>query len=124
MKIRLIRTDLNAPPGTVHDGLEKRAGGVLFWRAGTVLDVTAREAQLLVGNCDAEPADDEAEKACGDWRQNRARKLQAREMLAKGIQPEDREAYRRGEMVGYDDNGDPIPGPNAVEGDDATDSES
>ena len=113
MKIRLIRDDLNAPPGTQHEGLEIRAGGVLFWLRGTVIDVEKRGAQLLVGNGDAEPADDEAEAVCIGWRDKRDRVLLAREMLAKGIEPEDREAFRQGLMVGYDENGDPIPGPNA-----------
>lgn len=120
MKIKLIRNDLAAPPGTVHDGLEKRAGGVLFWRPGTIIDVKAREAQLLVGNGDAEPADDEAETAVGNWRQNRERVLLAREMLARGIEPQDREAFRSGEMIGYDEAGDWIPGPNAKGASDET----
>ncbi len=85
MRIRLIRQDLNAPPGTAHEGIEKRAGGVLFWRVGTVIDVDRRAVQLLVGNGDAEPADDESEAAVPNWRQGRERVLLAREMLARGI---------------------------------------
>jgi len=29
-------------------------------------------------------------------------------MLARGIEPEDREAFRRGEITGYDADGNPI----------------
>jgi len=112
MKIRLIRNDLNAPPGTVHEGIEKRAGGVLFWLQGTVIEVEARAVQLLVGNGDAEPADEEAEAVVPKWRDNRDRVLLAREMLARGIDPDDRERFRRGEILGYNADGSEIPGPN------------
>jgi hypothetical protein len=72
-------------------------------------------AQLLVGNGDAEPADEEAEAACPKWQINRADVLLSREMLAKAIDPEDRERFRAGEILGYDENGNDIPGPNWVE---------
>ncbi len=108
MRIRLIRQDLNAPPGTAHEGIEKRAGGVLFWRVGTVIDVDRRAVQLLVGNGDAEPADDESEAAVPNWRQGRERVLLAREMLARGIDPDDRERFKRGELLGYNADGSEI----------------
>jgi hypothetical protein len=112
MKIQLIRDDLNAPPGTVHDGIVRGAGGVLFWRRGTVLDVDRRAVQLLVGNGDAEPADEEAEAVVPNWRHNRDKVLMSREMLAKGIDPDDRERFKRGELSGYNSDGSEIPGPN------------
>jgi hypothetical protein len=98
MKIQLIRSDLNAPPGTVHDGIVRGAGGVLFWRCGTVLDV--------------EPADEEAESVVPNWRHNRDKVLISREMLARGIDPDDRERFKRGELSGYNSDGSEIPGPN------------
>jgi hypothetical protein len=64
--------------------------------------------EILVGNGDAEPADAEAEAACEGWRDKRAAVLESREMLARGIEPEDREAFRRGELTGYDADGNPI----------------
>jgi hypothetical protein len=118
MRIRLIREDLNAPPGTVHEGIEKRAGGVLFWRVGTVIEVDRRAVQLLVGNGDAEPADDEAEAAVPNWRQGREKVLLAREMLARGIDPDDRERFKRGELLGYNADGSEILGPNSGGADD------
>jgi len=95
MKIKLIREDLNAPPGTEADGLKTDANGVLWWIAGTVIEVDRRAAQLLVGNGDAEPADAEAEAAVGDWKSNRQQVLQARQMLAEGIDPAEREQYKQ-----------------------------
>jgi hypothetical protein len=110
MKIRLIRDDLNAPPGTVQEGVVSK-NGVLWWLKGTIIDVPKRAAQLLVGNGDAEPADDEAEAACDGWRNRRADVLVSREMLARGIEPQDRERFRAGELAGYNPDGSEIPGP-------------
>lgn len=125
MKIRLVRKDLGVPPGiTCEPGGTVEAGQVspnivqteagTVWKEGTVFEVSAREAVLLVRNGDAEPADDEADKACGNWKQNRDLVLLSREMLAKGILPEDREAYRRGEFLGYDSLGRKIPAPGFI----------
>jgi hypothetical protein len=33
-------------------------------------------------------------------------------MLAKAIEPEDRERFKNGELLGYDEDGNDIPGPN------------
>lgn len=95
MKIKLIREDLNAPPGTEHEGIKADANGVLWWIVGTVIDVDRRAAQLLVGNGDAEPADAEAEAAVGDWKANRQQVLLSRQMLAEGIDPAEREQYKQ-----------------------------
>lgn len=125
MKIRLIRSDLGVPPGitcepggTVEDGqlspniVDGEKGRT--WKPGTIFVVTPREAVLLVGNGDAEPADDDAEAACGDWMNNRASVLLSRDMLAKGILPEDRESFRRGEFIGYDSFGRKIYAPGFI----------
>ena len=77
---------------------------------GAIIDVPQRAAVLLVGNGDAEPADNEAEQACKGWKDNRQQVLLSREMLARGIEPEDREAFRAGEFTGYDENGNRIGG--------------
>ena len=95
MKIKLIRKDLNAPPGTEHDGIIADENGILWWTVGTVIDVDARAAELLVGNGDAEPADAEAEAAVGDWKANRQQVLLSRQMLADGVDPSEREQYKQ-----------------------------
>jgi hypothetical protein len=130
MKIKLIRGD----SGVAHH-IDRTAfaddivtiNGAPFWKSGTVLDVNRRGAQLLVGNGDAEPADAEAEDACSGWKTNRDTVLLAREMLAKAIDPEDRDRFRNGEILGYDADGNDIPGPhwkdNEGEDDDEGDSD-
>ena len=95
-----------------------RSSGQPFWKLGAIVEVDRRGAQLLVGNGDCEPVDDEAEEACKGWKLKRSEVLLSRDMLAKAIEPEDRDRYRRGEILGYDENGNDIPGPNWVEPED------
>lgn len=126
MKIKLIREDLGV--AAAFD-TEANAANIdhsktpPVWRVGVVVEVDNRGCQILVGNGDAEPADDEAEAACGDWRQKRESVLESREMLARAIEPEDRDKYRRGEILGYDDDGNYIPGPNWKDVDEYTESD-
>ena len=116
MRIKLIRDDLGIPSAVKPEASQvvTRGGNARYWKLGTVLEVSLRGAQLLVGNGDAEPADDEAEAACVGWQRGREEVLLSRRMLAAGIEPEDRERYRRGELLGYDTHGNDIPGPNWV----------
>ncbi len=118
MQIRLIRDDLGVAASVPDSDQMTERNGDRFWIAGAVIDVPARAAVLLVGNGDAEPADDEAEEACAGWEKNRQAVLLSREMLAKGIEPEDREAYQAGEFEGYDENGNKIGGPDDNENSD------
>jgi len=115
MRIRLIRSDLNAPPGTESTGLIKGPRGILTWKLGAILDVPKRACELLVGNGDAEPVCEEAKILCEKYAARRDEILLSREMLANAIEPEDRERFRNGEILGYDENGNDIPGPNWVE---------
>jgi hypothetical protein len=120
MQIRFIRSDLQVSEAFDTEQFSDRidrASGRPHWKLGAVIDETEFATQVLVGNGDAEPADLEAEKACPRWAINRENVLLSREMLAKGIDPigEDRERFRNGELLGYDANGDDIPGPNWVE---------
>jgi hypothetical protein len=110
MQIRLIRDDLGVAASAPDSEQMTEQSGRRFWLRGAIIDVPERAAVLLVGNGDAEPADDEAERACKGWQNNRQQVLLSREMLAKGIEPEDREAYRAGEFEGYDENGNKIGG--------------
>jgi len=118
MMIRLIREDLLVASHVADaDGMTTR-NGRRYWVAGTQIDVDKRSCQLLVGNGDAEPVDEESEACCVGWQNKRAEVLLSREMLAKGIEPEDRERFRNGEILGYDEDGNDIPGPNYCEEDD------
>ena len=115
MKIRFIRSDNGV--AAAFDTPENadqidRSSGMPHWKLGAIVEVDRRGAQLLVGNGDCEPADPEAEEACSGWRKHRSEVLLSREMLAKAIEPEDRERFKNGEILGYDDDGNDIPGPN------------
>jgi len=110
MQIRLIRDDLGVAGSAPDSEQMTERGGRRFWLRGAVIEVPQRAAVLLVGNGDAEPADDEAEQACKGWKDNRQQVLLSREMLARGIEPEDREAFKAGEFERYDENGNKIGG--------------
>ena len=58
----------------------------------------------------AVPEDEECRLKCDLSPEELARRQHAYRRLA--IHPDDWEAFDRGEMVGYDDAGRPIPGPN------------
>jgi hypothetical protein len=120
LKIRYVRSDNGvAAAYDLPEYAEQidRSSGRPFWNIGAIVEVDRRGAQLLVGNGDCEPADDEAEDACKGWREKRADVLLSREMLAKAIDPEDRQRFRDGEILGYDADGNDIPGPNWSESD-------
>jgi hypothetical protein len=79
--------------------------------AGTVIDHP--DAHMLVRQGCAVPADDECARAVADMTPERTAAAQAHyEMVAKGIHPDDYEAYQAGAMVGYTPEGDWQPGPN------------
>jgi len=112
MKIKLIRSDLNVAVAYVGDPqviTDER--GLLWWPLGAVMEVDKAGGKLLVQNGDAEPADAEAEEACVGWKNKRENVLISREMLAKAIEPSDRQRYRAGKLAGYDTQGNDIPGP-------------
>lgn len=118
MKLELIRHDIKVAPGVPFNETQmvKRDGGT-FFRCGAIIEANARECELLVGNGDCIPACDESRAVCVGWEAKLELRKVHREMLARGIAPEDRQRYLRGEIVGYDENGDDIPGPNYVESD-------
>jgi hypothetical protein len=121
LKIKFVRSDNGvAAAFDIPENADQidRSSGQPYWKLGAVVEVDRRGAQLLVGNGDCEPADAEAEEACKGWTSRRADVLLSREMLARAIDPEDRERFRSGEILGYDENGNDIPGPNWVEPDD------
>lgn len=123
MKIKLIRDDLNAAKDFEDDPrVITDARGLKWWPNGAIIDVDRTGAKLLVDNGDAEPADDEAEEVCTGWELRRDEVLLSREMLAKGIDIDDRQRFRDGEILGYDADGNDIPGPNYIAREDIIDS--
>ena len=70
MKIKYIRTDngvARAFDNEQYADQIDRTSGQPFWKLGAIVEVDRRGAQLLVGNGDCEPVDDEAEEACKGW---------------------------------------------------------
>lgn len=89
--------------------------GVKQWlEPGTILE--HRQAYLLVRQGCAKPADDECEKAAAMNNTQRQQAQKAYNRLARGIHPDDFEAFDEGLMTGYDpETGEWLPGPNHVE---------
>lgn len=89
----------------------ERRGEQLFAPPGTVIDDP--ECWRLVLQCVAEPADDECREKTARTPEQMAAAQFAAKRLQLGIHPDDFKAYAAGEMVGYEKDGTPIPGPNA-----------
>jgi|GEM_PF-2978535 len=81
--------------------------------AGTIIDHEDAYWLVLMG-C-AEAADDECKKKAPTTPEQAKKRLNAYRRQAAGVLPEDREAWDRGFMRGYNDDGTWKPGPNAEE---------
>ena len=102
MKAKLIRRAMQDNGfGNPQTRLEK----------GAVIDHP--HAYQLVGLGMCVPADDECALACGMDEKQMAAVIKAQDAVSKGIHPSDYAAFYAGEMVGYDEHGNFIPGPNA-----------
>jgi hypothetical protein len=120
MLLQIIRSDIGVAKHVEFDATRMTRGpkGV-YWLSGAVFDCdSVRGCELLVGNGDCIPACDESRRICVGWESKLEQRKIHREMLARCIEPEDRERYLRGEILGYDQNGDDIPGPNWIPQDD------
>lgn len=133
MKAKIIRDDMEISPSGLAQNphprnyVEKRVmrNGRWchrkFWKVGAVIDHP--KAHFLVQNGCAEPADDECRDAAGMTAESAAEAQRVYERTNKGIHPDDFEDFDAGRMVGYDGEGNPIPGPNAATFDDDADEE-
>jgi hypothetical protein len=118
MKAKLIRDGRVAPSAPDDERIEVR-DGVRYWPAGTVHDHP--RAYRLVEMGMAEPADDECRlRACMTTEEMKAAQVK-QELVGKGIHPDDYQRYLDGEIIGYDEDGADIPGPNWVEDTDEND---
>lgn len=116
MQCRLLR-DEEYSPNTEAECQTLAASGKLPCRpAGTVINHP--DAAMLVRMGIAEPVDEECRLAAGMTVDQMVAAQRAQECVRRGIAPEDYEAFEAGKMVGYDENGDWIPGPNYIAGDD------
>lgn len=81
--------------------------------AGTTID--RHDIWKLVQMGVAVPADEECTKAAGMTDQKMKAAQFAQRRTAKGIHPDDFDAYGAGQMDGYYPDGSQIPGPNAAQ---------
>jgi len=121
VKAKLIRPVQCAPSAeTAFPDVEKlvaEAGmvgiveGSLYFPAGTVLE--SPDAFRLVQMGNAEPADDECRERANMTSEEMQAAQEHQEALVRGIAYEDVDRFKRGEIVGRDEDGEYIPGPNA-----------
>ena len=84
--------------------------GVYYWPVGT--EEEHPKAYIHVRNGMAEAADDECRLRAAKSTEEMNLAGRQYEMVNKGIQPEDYQRYLDGEILGYDVDGNDIPGPN------------
>lgn len=99
----------DAPP-ELAEQCETR-NGVLFAPPGTLVDDSNCWRLVLQGI--AEAADEDCRLWTVQTDEQRAAMQQAAKRLAAGIDPDDFAAFDAGEMIGYDGDGNVVPGPNA-----------
>lgn len=121
MKCKVIRDDLEVSPNAPENVIAEHAvlrtvkrnrkdTQVLFWKQGAILEHP--EAFWLVRQGVALPADDECAAKSQRSPDEMAAAQKAYERLSKGIHPEDFELFDGGVIVGYDADGNYLPGPN------------
>ena len=111
MKAALIKECPVGGPDVEDERIIER-DGVRYWPTGTIID--NQKSFRLVQMGVAKPADEECTLRVGmTSEQMRAAQIKA-EMLTHGIIPEDYQRYLDGEILGYDEDGDDVPGPNYI----------
>jgi len=110
MKCRLLRAMERGCKTAEEERAFRTSGQFPVVAAGTVIDDP--EAYQLVRMGIAEAADAECEAIHGMTPETAAAARKAYERVERGIHPTDYAAYDAGEMIGYDQEGNPIPGPN------------
>ncbi len=110
MQATLLR-DLEADVSMPDAFVEKQPNGKRICKAGTTINQP--DSYRLVQMGVAMPADEECEKAANRTPEQLKAAQYAAERLARGIDHDDFDKYDRGIMIGYDADGNDIPGPNA-----------
>ena len=112
MKAKLIR-ETKVAPGVTDERVITLDDGRRMWPAGTIIDHP--RAHRLVEMGMAEPADEDCTlRACMTKDEMKAAQIK-QTMLGKGIHPDDYQRYLDGEILGYYEDGEDIPGPNWVD---------
>jgi len=115
MKAKWINDAFVTPGGTPCGETKVDEDGRLYYPAGTIVEDP--RAHRLVQNGVAVPADAECTLACCMTTEEMKRAQVHQEMVLKGIQQQDYQRYLDGEILGYDEDGEDIPGPNYQEDD-------
>lgn len=111
MRAKLV-VDVDANPRTADERAVKDENGRLYYPAGTVFDHPRAFRMVQMGT--AEPDDEECTlRVCMTKEEMKAAQRQ-QEMVSKGIHPIDYQRYLDGEILGYDEDGEDIPGPNWI----------
>ena len=108
-------------PRKEHQGdanLEK-VGDQYYWPVGTI--ESHPKAFMLVRMGVAEPADDECRLRSAMSTGEMKTAQRQHDMVSKGIDPNDYQRYLDGEILGYDTDGNDIPGPNYIDHDEDAD---
>jgi len=116
MKCKYV-TRVHEPRKQHHDDERlEQVDGQYYWPVGLIEEHP--NAFMLVKMGIAEPADDECRLAAAMSSVEMASAQRQQQMVSKGILPDDYQRYLDGEILGYDANGNDIPGPNYIEPDD------
>lgn len=121
MKAKLLMPMKGSPAVPAYREYLNKHGRLPALPAGHVIDNS--DAYLLVRMGFAEPADEECEKAHGKTPEELVGIRHAARRTARGIHPEDFEAYDAGIITGYKPDGSYQPGENWVEPEDEEDEE-
>ena len=111
MKAKLLKQTQASP--SASDERLIVVDGVSYWPEGSIIEDP--RAYRLVQMGVAEPADPECTLAAGMTTEKMVLAQRQQELVAKGIHPNDYQRYFDGEIIGYDENGKDIPGPNYKE---------
>jgi len=122
MKCRyLIDVREDRPQYWDHEGVVQREDGVHVWPAGTEEEHPNAWKRVRMG--DSEPADDECRLRAAMSTKDMENAQRHNGALQKGIESKDYQRFFDGEILGYDENGDDIPGPNWIQRDEDDDSD-
>ena len=95
--------------------------GRYYWPIGTMEEHPNAYKYVIMGV--AEPADDECRLAAARSTQEIQTATRRYEMVSKGIESDDYQRYLDGEILGYDEAGNDLPGPNWKRKEDEDDEE-
>jgi len=113
MKCRFFNDERRLPKTDEEKKKVEEEGELILVPAGTIFE--GKHAPFFVRMGMAEPVDDECRIAAKMSNEKIAQARKAQESVRLGILPYDYQAFLKGYMIGYDETGEWIPGPNYAE---------